>query len=69
MAGALRLPIGGAPVALGPDKVVGLRLEKAVQCVDDRLPDQLAQIGPETCAYLRQASKPVSLVKGVSKLR
>ena len=46
MAGAARLPLGGAPVAPGPDKVVGLRLEQAVQRVLDGLPDQLAKIGP-----------------------
>ncbi len=47
MAGAVRLPLGVTPVALGPDKVVGLRLEQADQGVLDRLPDQLAQVGPE----------------------
>ncbi len=45
VAGAVSLPLGGALVALGPDKVVGLRLEQAVQGVLDRLPDQFAQIG------------------------
>ena len=34
-------------MALGPDKVVGLRLEQAFQGVLDRLPNQLAQIGYE----------------------
>ena len=47
VAGAVSLPLGGAPVALGPDEVVGLRLEQAVQGVLDRLPGQFAQIGPE----------------------
>ena len=47
MAGAVRLPLGGALVALGPDKVVGLRLQQAVQRVLDGLSDQLAKIGPK----------------------
>lgn len=36
-----------AAEAPDPDQVVRLRLEQAVQRVLDRLPDQLAQIGPE----------------------
>ena len=33
MAGAVRLPLGGAPVALGADELVSLRLQQAVQRV------------------------------------
>ena len=44
MAVAVRLSLGGALVALGPDHVVGLRLEQAVQRVLDRL-DLIVQIG------------------------
>lgn len=47
MAGAIRLPLSGALVAPGPDQVVRLRLQKAVQRILDGPPDQLAQIGPE----------------------
>lgn len=47
MAGAVRLPLGGAPVAPGPDELVGLRLERAVQRVLDGLSGQLAKIGPK----------------------
>ena len=46
MAGAVRLPLGGAPVALGADELVSLRLQQAVQRVLDGLSDQLAKIGP-----------------------
>ena len=47
MAGAVRLPLGGAPVALGADELVSLRLQQAVQRVLDGLSDQLAKIGPK----------------------
>lgn len=47
MAGAVSLPLGGAPVAPGADELVGLRLEQAVQRVLDGLPDRFAKIGPE----------------------
>ena len=44
MAGAVRLPVGGALVALGPDQVVGLLVEQAVERVLDGPPDQLPQV-------------------------
>lgn len=53
VAGAVSLPPSGALAALGPDQLVGLRLEQAVQSVLDRLPDQLAQIGPEALLVQR----------------
>ena len=47
MAGAVRLPLGSAPVAPGTDQVARLRFEQAVQRVLDCLPNQLAQVGPK----------------------
>ena len=47
MAGAVRLPLGGALVAPGAGELVSLRLQQAVQRVLDGLSDQLAKIGPK----------------------
>lgn len=44
VAGAVRLAVGRALVAASPDEVVGLLLEKGVQGVLDRLPDNFLQL-------------------------